>query len=244
LSEESREDRIKNMQEKTKFKLFVPKDEGQTCVICCEDFDIKKKFKIEQNKGDMPVELPCEHSFCLDCLLPCFTQNFLKCPVCSKIYGTYMGTQPNGTMQVEWAGPGDTPLSGFNKKTGTIIIDFEFPDGIQKAEHANPGQRYSGTFRTAYLPDNDEGREMLYLFKVAFQRKLMFRIGTSVTTGEQNTVIFNGIHLKTSPDGGSSNFGYPDDGYFARVKDELAKFGITSADAAQGEGIADKFNVK
>ena len=32
---------------------------------------------------------------------------------------------------------------------------------MQGPEHPNPGRRYHGTIRTAYLPDNAEGREVL-----------------------------------------------------------------------------------
>ena len=44
---------------------------------------------------------------------------------------------------------------------GTIIIDYHLPSGFQGPEHPNPGQLYQGTSRTAYLPDNSEGREVL-----------------------------------------------------------------------------------
>ena len=52
------------------------------------------------------------------------------------------------------------------------------------------------------------------------------QIGTSVTTGRSNTVVWNGIHHKTNTTGGPTRFGYPDDTYFARVKAELAMVGI------------------
>ena len=42
---------------------------------------------------------------------------------------------------------------------------------------------YSGTHRTAYLPDTKEGREVLSLLIEAFRRKLTFKVGTSITTG-------------------------------------------------------------
>lgn len=60
---------------------------------------------------------------------------------------------------------------------GTIIISYTFPNGKRN------GVKYKGTHRTAYLPDNEEGRELLNLLKIAFQRKLIFTVGTSVTTG-------------------------------------------------------------
>lgn len=65
-------------------------------------------------------------------------------------------------------------------------------------EHPNPGQSYSGTSRTAYLPDDKEGNEVLRLLQIAWDRKLTFTIGTSVTSGASNTVVWNGVHHKVS----------------------------------------------
>jgi deltex len=78
------------------------------------------------------------------------------------------------------------------------------------------------------LPDNKEGNEVLKLLQLCFKRKLSFRVGTSVTTGATNAVVWNGIHHKTSLTGGSTNFGYPDKTYLSRVKEELASKGITT----------------
>ena len=44
---------------------------------------------------------------------------------------------------------------------GSIVISYNIPGGWQGPQHPNPGQRYTGTQRTAYLPDNQEGREVL-----------------------------------------------------------------------------------
>ena len=51
-------------------------------------------------------------------------------------------------------------------------------------------------------------------------------MGTSVTTGATNVVVWNGIHHKTNTQGGPSFFGYPDPTYFNRVKLELADRGV------------------
>jgi hypothetical protein len=51
----------------------------------------------------------------------------------------------------------------------------------------------------------------------------MFTIGRSSTTGEDNVVIWNDIHHKTSRTG---TYGYPDYTYLTRVKKELAAKGI------------------
>ena len=106
----------------------------------------------------------------------------------------------------------------------TIVISYYIPDGKQN------GKYFSGTSRIAYLPNNKEGREVLALLKIAFDRKLTFVVGTSVTTGQKNTVIWNGIHHKTSLHGGTQNYGYPDPTYFNRVKEELASKGVLADD--------------
>ena len=82
---------------------------------------------------------------------------------------------------------------------GTIVINYYFSNGTLPN-----GTKYSGTSRVAYLPDNEEGREVLRLLKICFDRKLTFTVGTSVTTGRTNTVVWNGIHHKTSLTGGKS----------------------------------------
>jgi deltex-like protein len=68
----------------------------------------------------------------------------------------------------------------------------------------NIGARYAGTSRTCYLPDTPEGREVLELLKIGWERRLLFRIGTSVTTGNSNCVVWNDVHHKTSLAGGKT----------------------------------------
>ena len=120
-------------------------------------------------------------------------------------------------------------------------------------EHRNPGAPYSGTSRVCYLPDNEEGNKILALLDIAFKRRLTFTIGQSVTSGADNTVVWNGcvtlfeflqqcseffkkftkinltelsIHHKTATSGGTSGYGYPDDTYFTRVRGELKDVGV------------------
>ncbi|XP_030921301.1 probable E3 ubiquitin-protein ligase DTX3 [Geospiza fortis] len=59
------------------------------------------------------------------------------------------------------------PLPGY-EAFGTIIIQYVFPPGVQGVEHPNPGVRYPGTTRVAYLPDCPEGNKVLGLFRKAF----------------------------------------------------------------------------
>lgn len=147
------------------------------------------------------------HGFHLECI-----KNQLmsqgKCPVCNKIYVINDGTQPkNGTMSVRTHG---RSLPGY-PRCGTIEMyilpfsshsyddsNYHFPSGTQGPEHPNPGMRYSGTSRTAYLPDNAEGQEVLELLKKCFDKRLTFTVGRSVTTGQDNCVVWNGIHHKVS----------------------------------------------
>ena len=68
--------------------------------------------------------------------------------------------------------------------------------------HPNPGMRYHGTSRDAYLPDNDEGRHVLKLLEKSFELRQTFTVGQSRTTGTDNVVTWNDIHHKTSYKGG------------------------------------------
>lgn len=79
---------------------------------------------------------------------------------------------------------------------------FLFCFSTKQRSHPNPGHRYGPVHRTAYLPDNEEGREILQLLRRAFDQKLIFTVGQSRTTGEQNVVTWNDIHHKTSMEGG------------------------------------------
>ena len=51
-------------------------------------------------------------------------------------------------------------------------------------------------------------------------------MGFSVTRNQDNVIAWNGIHHKTNTSGGSARFGYPDDTYLKRVKEELALKGL------------------
>lgn len=72
----------------------------------------------------------------------------------------------------------------------------------KQSSHPNPGQRYGPVYRRAYLPDNEEGRQILQLLRRAFQQKLIFTVGQSHTTGAQNVITWNDIHHKTAIAGG------------------------------------------
>lgn len=50
-----------------------------------------------------------------------------------------------------------------------------------------------------YLPDNRKGQLVAKMLRVAFDRKLVFTLGDSRTTGKQGVVIWNDINHKTNP---------------------------------------------
>ncbi|XP_017160132.1 E3 ubiquitin-protein ligase DTX3L-like [Poecilia reticulata] len=179
------------------------------CSICLSDFTNKKQLK-------------CKHAFCEECL-----KNAVKvcgpiCPICKDVFGEMKGNQPDGKMTWNKI---SYPLPGF-PDCGHICITYHIPSGKQTEKHPKPGQYYGGAIRTAYLPDNKEGNEVLLLLKKAFDQKLIFTVGASRTTGADNMVTWNDIHHKTSMTGGPECYGYPDENYLSRVKEELKAKGI------------------
>ncbi|XP_048856236.1 uncharacterized protein LOC125723560 isoform X2 [Brienomyrus brachyistius] len=184
-------------------------DDEDKCPICLDEFTNKKKLR-------------CTHTFCSSCLDNAVKSMGPQCPVCKQIFGQVVGDQPEGMMTYNVI---RGKLPGF-PKCDTIEIYYSIPSGIQTERHPNPGKWFSGTSRYAYLPNNREGKEVLELLKKAFKQKLIFTVGVSRTTGQSDTVIWNDIHHKTSQGGGPTSFGYPDDGYLQRVREELKSKGI------------------
>ncbi len=71
---------------------------------------------------------------------------------------------------------------------------------------------------------------------MAWDRKLTFTIGTSVTTGVSNTIVWNEIHHKTESSANYSGHGYPDPHYLDRVILELAAQGVEEGQEEGGLG--------
>ena len=71
-----------------------------------------------------------------------------KCAICSHLYIVKQGNQPlSGTMRVIRGPPS---LAGYKELgIGTIIINYNFPNGVQTEIMPCPGQQYYGTNRTA-----------------------------------------------------------------------------------------------
>jgi deltex-like protein len=166
--------------------------------------------------------LKCNHSFCKKCIEEWAKQK-ATCPICSRPFGKVTGNQPlGGRMDVSKS---YLSLPGYSG-CGTIEIKYTIPSGTQGPEHPHPGVHYTGATRVAYLPNNKEGNELLGLLRKAFEARLVFTVGRSVTTSAENVVTWNDIHHKTRIDGGQTGYGYPDATYLSRLREDLRAKGI------------------
>ena len=71
-------------------------------------------------------------------------------------------------------------------------------------------------------------RRALHGLYLAWSQRLVFTVGTSLTTGRPNCVTWNDIHLKTAVSGGEHS--YPDPAFLTNLMAELAGFGITEGE--------------
>ncbi|XP_045396104.1 E3 ubiquitin-protein ligase DTX3L [Lemur catta] len=185
------------------------KKKKNVCVICMDTIS---------NKQVLPK---CKHEFCAPCIKEAMSYKPI-CPVCQTSYGIQKGNQPEGSMVFTVS---NISLPGY-ESCGSIEIKYDIRGGIQTKEHPHPGKMYPGIQRTAYLPDNKEGREVLRLLQKAFDQKLIFTVGDSRVSGASDVITWNDIHHKTCRFGGPECYGYPDPTYLKRVKAELKARGI------------------
>ena len=130
------------------FILMKIKPESEMCCICQFEYtdNINMTADIMKDSDEDIVCLGhCEHLFHKHCISSYVGKNkWLKCPVCSVIYGVMEGDQPEGTMTVNV--DKNTKCQGYN--CGTITIQYNFKGGVRN------GKNFPGTSRTGYLPDN------------------------------------------------------------------------------------------
>ncbi|XP_019394876.1 PREDICTED: E3 ubiquitin-protein ligase DTX1 [Crocodylus porosus] len=215
-------------------KVKNPPDED--CTICMERLVTSSGYEgVLSHKGVKPELVgklgKCGHMYHLLCLVAMYNNGnkdgSLQCPTCKAIYGEKTGTQPPGKMEfhiIPHSLPGYTDCK-------TIRIVYDIPTGIQGPEHPNPGKKFTarGFPRHCYLPDIEKGRKVLKLLIVAWDRRLIFTIGTSNTTGESDTVVWNEIHHKTEFGSNLTGHGYPDPNYLDNVLAELMAQGVSEA---------------
>ncbi|XP_043939997.1 E3 ubiquitin-protein ligase DTX4 [Protopterus annectens] len=217
-----------------KYMQKVRQPPEEDCTICMERLTAPSGYRCAQGqpaiKSDLVGKLlNCGHIYHVQCLVAMYNNGnkdgSLQCPTCKMIYGVKTGTQPPGKMEyhiIPHSLPGHPDCK-------TIRIIYNIPPGIQGPEHPNPGKSFTarGFPRHCYLPDNEKGRKVLKLLLVAWDRRLIFTIGTSSTTGESDTVIWNEVHHKTEFGSNLTGHGYPDPNYLDNVLAELHAQGIT-----------------
>lgn len=114
-------------------------------------------------------------------------------------------------------------LNFSKKKLIPYSLYYSIASGIQNQEHPHPGRAFFavGFPRVCYLPDCPLGRKVLRFLKIAFDRRLLFSIGRSVTTGREDVVIWNSVDHKTQ-----FNM-FPDPTYLQRCMQQLVHLGVT-----------------
>jgi hypothetical protein len=100
----------------------------------------------------------------------------------------------------------DEKLPGFEDCSTTLALSFFVPNGIQKECHPKPGQKYNGTLKTVYLPNNEYGKNLYGLISNLFEEGKLFKLNKSKANENEYIVIFNDIDFKTSKTGGSEKY--------------------------------------
>lgn len=188
------------------------------CPLCLEVLDCLHGGSQDQDV----VALKCGHRLHHHCAVSSI-KNDTRCPMCRAQVTEPRGKMPSGTMNVSISNV--THCAGFGSTT-TIIIDYTIRGGVQKEYHEHPGCRHGSTIRRAYVPNTIEGKRLTKRLIYAFEHGLTFTVGTSMTTGKTNQVVWSSIHHKTRTAGGQANHGYPDDGYFHNCNEELDAAGV------------------
>uniref|UniRef100_A0A8C6YJG2 E3 ubiquitin-protein ligase n=1 Tax=Naja naja TaxID=35670 RepID=A0A8C6YJG2_NAJNA len=185
-------------------KVKNPPDED--CTICMERLVSSSGYEgILRHKGAKPELVgklgKCGHMYHLLCLV-----------------AMYNNGNKDGSLQCP------TCKAIYGEKTGTQ------PPGKMEFHiipHSLPGYPDCKAIRIVYnIP---AGIQILKLLIVAWERRLIFTIGTSNTTGESDTVVWNEIHHKTEFGSNLTGHGYPDPNYLDNVLAELMAQGVLEA---------------
>jgi uncharacterized CHY-type Zn-finger protein len=137
------------------------------------------------------------------------------------------GRSPSGKMTIERSAE---KCPGFGADTGCFRITYSLPSGTQLSYHPHPHTPYASTKRQCYLPDTVEGIYLLQRLKYAFTHGLIFDVGTSLTTGKTNQIIWSTIPHKTSLHHPTSPFSFPDPHYLADCHTKLDMAGVPRSD--------------
>ncbi|CAI2179219.1 7745_t:CDS:2 [Funneliformis geosporum] len=186
----------------------------ESCTICAE---LIINFR---QPPDIVKMNNCPHIFHKSCIetwlyMP---SSQMICPNCKTPCHDPMAPPPIGPM------PDGEMSYSFSEKFGAWFISYSIPNGKQLPCHPSPGKPFKGTSRTAICPIYQKWGPLLFIrMLAAFYYHHTFTVGTSLTTNISDVIIWNGIHHKTTIDGG---FGFPDSTYEERVSLELDGKGI------------------
>ena len=187
------------------------------CSICLESIF---------NEGKVTGLVSCNCTFHTNCITKAL-EHHTRCPACRLQVNRNprYGTMPSGTMTVTH--DRSSSCAGY-RNFKTIVIRYNIDSGIQKKYHPNPGIPFKAISRTAYVPDNNEGQDLVKRLQYAFNYGLLFCVGTSVTTGKHNVITWSSIHHKTNQQHGAH--GFPDPSYIARCNLELDSCDVPPVD--------------
>ena len=200
-------------------------DSGSPFVLCPDSTDGECVICLSEMHGKECVALnKCGHRFHKGCIQDALGSHS-SCPICRVPAVEPRGKSPSGKMVITH----NQQSLGGHGSCGRLVIHYLLQGGVQKNYHTNPGVRYTGTHRDAYLPHNDDGKKLVKRLAYAFSRGLIFMVGTSLTTGRTDQITWASIHHKTSSHGGVH--GWPDDGsYFLNCNDELDNLKVPCAE--------------
>mmetsp|Transcript_16838 Transcript_16838/g.38730 ORF Transcript_16838/g.38730 Transcript_16838/m.38730 type:complete len:545 (-) Transcript_16838:284-1918(-) len=243
---------VTSLKECTKKVEPSPQLPNKECSICFEKFPEKScvyrksrffKGKDEDNDdddtaGSLVALKRCGHVFHRECLREALKFD-PKCPICRTISTEPIGKCPSGRMEIGLdpdllcEGFEEEQQHGRDDNMGTWRIHYTIRAGTQKPYHDNPGVEYSPTSREAFVPNTEHGRRLLKRLTYAFSRGLTFTVGTSLTSGKENVVVWASIHHKTRPystNGVQNAHSFPDKGYFINCNEELDALGVPQHD--------------
>lgn len=208
----------------------VEEEHFPDCSVCLEpvwderystDFDTQPEGT--DHVPTCPLSCP-EHIFHFGCLKK-WVKEHPSCPLCREQLVVSTGFQPRVLGAHMNVTESSSSLHGYDT-CGTIIIDFIFPSGIQELEHPLPGESFEGLEMQTYLPNNSEGQEIIRMLRIAWSRRLLFRIGYNPNSKRWDKVVPNGFEFKTSQFGGVLLRGFPDPIYMSSLKSDLAAIGV------------------
>jgi len=185
------------------------------CSICLESYD-----------ATAVAMTGCDHIFHRHCIESCLERDLL-CPIYRGTVGDGpQGRSPSGIMKVRTVrGMGVPGLACQDN----ILVEYVIMSGMQQSYHPNSGKKHTRYVRVVILPKDEEGGRLLARLKFAWTHGLVLTVGTSMQSGKPNSLIWAGIHHKTSERGGEH--GYPDNDYFDKCNRFLETLSVPKADS-------------